>query len=144
MAKEGYTIEEVCARLGVTARTLHYYEEIGLIGEVPRTEGGHRLYDDAILERFEFVLKLKDLLGISLQEVRMVVDLEARLERIRGSYRKQEAARTDKVKLLDEAAPILEELIERMESRIDKLQAMRDGFTRRLERIKSLKEQPEQ
>jgi DNA-binding transcriptional MerR regulator len=138
MGSKGYAIEEVCERLGVTPRTLHYYEEIGLIDGVPRTEGGHRHYDDRIVERIELVLKLKDLLGFTLQEIRAVVDLESRLEQLKTVYR-QQLLPSDKRQTLDEAAPILEQLIERMTAKIDKLQSLRESFEQRLNRVNTIR-----
>lgn len=139
MGKPGYTVEEVCERLGVTARTLHYYEEIGLVGEVPRTEGGHRYFDEPLVNRLEYVLKLKELLGISLQEVKAVVELESRLDRIRETYRQDTVSDTDRKRLLDDAVPIFEELIQKMDSRMAKLQTLREGFQQRLIRTNTLR-----
>jgi MerR family transcriptional regulator, repressor of the yfmOP operon len=64
-------IGEVAARLRTTPRTIRYYEEIGLLpaGE-SRAEGGHRTYTEADIERIAEILRLKELLGLSLEAVR--------------------------------------------------------------------------
>jgi DNA-binding transcriptional MerR regulator len=134
-----YSIEEVSERLGVTPRTLHYYEEIGLLENVPRTEGGHRYYDERILSRLEHILKLKHLLGISLQEIRGILDAEKELERIRASYYEESHSDQEKEQLLDQAVSLLQEQIGHIDDKIRNLQVMRQGFEQRLERAQRLK-----
>jgi len=63
------SITEVCARTGLSARTVRYYEEIGLLPDVRRQSGGRRVYDDDALERLGFISRLKAL-GLSLAEIR--------------------------------------------------------------------------
>jgi MerR family transcriptional regulator, copper efflux regulator len=53
---------------GKTARTLHFYEELGLLRPAGRTPGGFRLYDDVSLLRIRWIERLQDL-GFSLQEI---------------------------------------------------------------------------
>ena len=63
-------IGEVCARVGLTARTIRYYEEFGLIGKNgTRSKGSHRYYDEADIARLEELIRLSDLLGLSLEEL---------------------------------------------------------------------------
>lgn len=66
------TVGALAARAGTNAKTVRYYEEIGLLAPPPRTEAGYRLYGDADLERLRFVLGAKAL-GLSLAEIREVV-----------------------------------------------------------------------
>lgn len=67
MPVELLTVRAAAERLGVTPRTLKYYEERGLV--MPeRSEGRYRLYDEKDLERFERVLKLRAL-GFSLHGI---------------------------------------------------------------------------
>ncbi|KWI76068.1 MerR family transcriptional regulator [Burkholderia ubonensis] len=61
------TVSDAAARLGVTPRTLKYYEERGLVTP-SRSEGRYRLYDEADLERFARILRLRAL-GFSLQGI---------------------------------------------------------------------------
>jgi DNA-binding transcriptional MerR regulator len=77
MADATLRIGEVAKRTGTTPRTIRYYEEIGLLpdtGERPR--GSHRVYREADVERLGDVLRLKDLLGLSLDELRALVEAE--------------------------------------------------------------------
>jgi len=61
-------IGEVAKKLGITTRTLRYYEEIGLMGPPERLVGGTRMYNRADVLRLKFILKLKEL-GITLKEM---------------------------------------------------------------------------
>ncbi|HKH04796.1 MAG TPA: MerR family transcriptional regulator [Acidimicrobiales bacterium] len=63
-----YRIAEVADRSGFTPAALRYYEEMGLVHPVGRTEAGYRLYDDASLQRLRFIARAKQL-GCSLDEV---------------------------------------------------------------------------
>lgn len=62
-------IGELSEKSGRTARTLHFYEELGLLTPVGRTKGGFRLYDQDTLLRIHWISRLQDL-GFSLPEIR--------------------------------------------------------------------------
>jgi DNA-binding transcriptional MerR regulator len=68
-ADPDWTIAEVRARAGVSARTLRYYEEMGLLPGVRRRAGGRRIYGADELERLRFIQRLKAL-GLSLAEIK--------------------------------------------------------------------------
>ncbi|MDW7757666.1 MAG: MerR family transcriptional regulator [Desulfuromonadales bacterium] len=61
-------IGELAIRLGITTRTIRYYEEIGLMGPSERLGGGARPYSRNDILRLKFILKMKDL-GLSLKEM---------------------------------------------------------------------------
>lgn len=63
-----WAIAEVCERTGLSPRTVRYYEEIGLLPGVRRSEGGRRVYGADELERLGFITRLKAL-GLSLAEI---------------------------------------------------------------------------
>jgi MerR family copper efflux transcriptional regulator len=63
-----YKIKDVVSRTGFTAPTLRYYEEIGLLPRVERTDRGYRIYDDRTLQRLAFIARAKQL-GCSLDEI---------------------------------------------------------------------------
>jgi DNA-binding transcriptional MerR regulator len=62
-------IGELVERSGRTPRTLHFYEELGLLHPVGRTKGGFRLYDQDALLRIQWISRLQDL-GFSLPDIR--------------------------------------------------------------------------
>ncbi|MFQ5774387.1 MAG: helix-turn-helix domain-containing protein [Kiloniellaceae bacterium] len=59
---------------GCNIETIRYYERIGLLPEPPRSEGGHRLYDEELLRRLIFIRRSREL-GFSLQEIRGLLKL---------------------------------------------------------------------
>jgi DNA-binding transcriptional MerR regulator len=61
-------IGALAKELGITTRTIRYYEEIGLMGKTSRQNGGARMYDKDDILRLKFILKLKNL-GVSLKEM---------------------------------------------------------------------------
>ncbi|WP_231444638.1 MerR family transcriptional regulator [Brevibacterium zhoupengii] len=67
------SISEVCELLGITAHTARYYERAGLI-EVPRSQSDHRTYDQATVERLDFLVRMRTS-GMGISELRRYVDL---------------------------------------------------------------------
>jgi DNA-binding transcriptional MerR regulator len=71
--EQSIAIGEVARRLGITTRTIRYYEEIGLMGLPERIGGGTRMYGRPEVLRLKFILKLKEL-GISLKEMQTIAE----------------------------------------------------------------------
>ena len=67
-----YTVGEVAALAGISKRTLHHYDEIGLLRPSGRSRAGYRLYEKADLRRLQEVLTFREL-GFSLDEIRSAV-----------------------------------------------------------------------
>jgi DNA-binding transcriptional MerR regulator len=61
-------IGELADLVGVSTRTIRYYEEIGLLNSVKRAEGGKRVYTDLEVQRLKFIKRLKHL-GLTLSEM---------------------------------------------------------------------------
>ncbi len=68
-----HTVGKVAALAGVTVRTLHHYDEIGLLSPGGRTHAGYRRYDDADLERLQQILYYREL-GFPLEEIAGLLD----------------------------------------------------------------------
>lgn len=70
-------IGDVARRAGITPRAIRHYEQLGLISAiVAREAGAHRLYGADDVERLAAALRLKELLGLSLEELGEVVEAE--------------------------------------------------------------------
>lgn len=67
------TVNEVSKVSGVSIRTLHYYDSIGLLHPASVTEAGYRLYDDAALERLQHIMLFREL-EFPLKEIKMILD----------------------------------------------------------------------
>ena len=78
-------IGEVAELTGTTPRTIRYYEELGLLAPATdREPGAHRVYDQADVERLQEVLRLRRVLGLSLEELSALSEEEsARAARLR-------------------------------------------------------------
>ena len=67
------TVNEVSKLTGVSVRTLHYYDEIGLLHPAVTTDAGYRLYDDKSLERLQQILLFREL-EFSLKDIKQIID----------------------------------------------------------------------
>jgi MerR family transcriptional regulator, repressor of the yfmOP operon len=79
-------IGEVAASLGVSTRTLRYYEELGLLCLSTRTEGGARRYTIADVERVQRIRTLQTLLGFDLDRIRDLLGAEDELAALRSEF----------------------------------------------------------
>ena len=95
------TVKEVSRITGVSVRTLHHYEAIGLLKPTKITESGYRLYDDTALERLQSILFLKEL-EFPLQEIKQILS--------RPEFDFKDAL-TDQIRLLELKKQHLDELI---------------------------------
>ena len=85
-------IGELAELTGTTPRTIRYYEEIGLLGEAAeRTHGKHRCYTGADVERVSEIIRLRDLLGLSLEQLSQLLDAESARAHLRRKYQQTEA-----------------------------------------------------
>jgi DNA-binding transcriptional MerR regulator len=83
-------IGELAREAGTTPRTVRYYEEIGLLAPCDRSAGAHREYDESDLARLRELLRLKAMLGLSLDELKSVMSGEDARARRRREYRETE------------------------------------------------------
>ena len=67
------SVKDVSKITGISVRTLHHYDEIGLLKPAKVTEAGYRLYDDVSLQRLHAILLLKEL-QFSLKEIKEILD----------------------------------------------------------------------
>ena len=73
------TVKEISDLTGISVRTLHYYDEIGLLKPTQKSDAGYRLYDDRALEILQQILFFREF-DIPLKEIKAVLDNPA-LER---------------------------------------------------------------
>ncbi|HEX5165851.1 MAG TPA: MerR family transcriptional regulator [Thermomicrobiales bacterium] len=91
-------VGELARRTGLTVRTLHHYDEIGLLSPSTRTEAGHRLYSDADVLRLQQIASLRQF-GLPLDEIRELLAgrdrsalpvIEMHIARVRDQVRLQQ------------------------------------------------------
>jgi DNA-binding transcriptional MerR regulator len=128
-------IQEVAAELGLTPRSIRYYEEIGLLEPAARSGGAYRLYDADDLERLRFIKGLRDDAGFSLAEIgALLVDEAARarnLERFRATADAAErrAILGDALERVDRQIATLRTKADRLEAMIVEAEGRRDHLT---------------
>jgi MerR family transcriptional regulator, repressor of the yfmOP operon len=84
-------IGEVAELTGTTPRTIRYYEEIGLLPDsLDRAQGKHRSYSEADVERVREIIRLRDLLGLTLEELSTLLEAETARAAIRREIQQTE------------------------------------------------------
>jgi MerR family transcriptional regulator, repressor of the yfmOP operon len=128
------TVDAVSRQLGITPRTLRYYEEVGLISPASRTSGGHRLYDQNTIDLLKQILRLKDYLGISLQEIQEIIAAEESLKELRRTFHENCHSPHTQKSVVERYIDVLRNLISKMNAKIENVLTMRDLYQEKMER----------
>jgi MerR family transcriptional regulator, repressor of the yfmOP operon len=132
-----YRIGEVADKVGVTTRTIRYYEELGLLGSAgSRAKGAHRLYGEADVVRLQELIRLRDLLGLTLDELVELAEAEEARAALRDLWY-DDPSDEERRRIVDEAIVHVERQLELVRSRQERLAefaADLDGKLRRLRR----------
>ena len=119
--ERSYRIGDVADRVGVTTRTIRYYEELGLLGTASaRTKGAHRLYTEADIARLEELIRLRDLLGLTLEELVALVEAEEARAALRNQWA-ESATDNERARIVEAAIPLVERQLELVRSRQERL-----------------------
>jgi len=133
-------IHEAAAEVGLTPRSVCYYEELGLLTPAARSEGDYRLYDGSDIERLRFIKGLRDDAGFSLAEIARLLEDEAARERGHAAYH----AWTDpaeRARILRDRLASYDRQIEMLRAKIVRLAVMvNEAETRRSRTIARLDE----
>ena len=95
------TVAQVCKRTGVSVRTLHHYDQIGLLKPTEVTDAGYRLYDAAALDKLYMILVYREL-GLPLNEIGSILD----------------APDYDRNRVLEHQIKLMQERIEKLQNRM--------------------------
>ena len=120
-----YRIGEVAAQVGLTERTIRYYEERGLLESVKRLDGGQRVYTDDDVRRLKFIQKL-NVLGLSLAEMQ-------ELETLYGRHHTNAKVLPRLIELLDSHLATVSERLGELAALRDEIRSYRQHVTKRLE-----------
>lgn len=126
-----YQIGEVAERTGVTQRTLRFYEEKGLLPPPERMEGGFRLYSDADVERITSIRSMQSLLGLTLAEIKEMVEAEELRAQIRATFRpdRELPARQERIEVVIDS---LHRQLAIVDTKLEALSTMRQELSERL------------
>lgn len=137
-------IGEVAERTGVTQRTLRFYEEKGLLKPPSRMDGGFRLYSEEDVKRVDKIRRLQELLGVSLADIKEMVEAEQVLREIRAQYR-PEAELAEKRRQLERAIEVTQsqhvivkqktKQMREMETQLEERLALFDRWMHELEQL---------
>jgi len=106
--EEIITIGELCKSLGLTTRTLRYWEEVGIIESTERPDGANRGYAPYTVRRIRFIMKLKDL-GLTIREMQD-------LYKVYGEAKQTERMIPELVRILDVHINLIDEKMAKLSS----------------------------
>jgi DNA-binding transcriptional MerR regulator len=130
-------IGDVAKLAGTTPRTIRYYEELGLLAGAPeRPSGGHRLYTQAEVERLREVIRLKQLLGVSLDELKDLLTAEEARAAVRAQLQREDVQPERRRELLNEALGHLDRQLELVEHRSTELAKLREELCETRRRVR--------
>jgi MerR family transcriptional regulator, repressor of the yfmOP operon len=129
-------IGEVADQTGTTPRTIRYYEEIGLLpGSVEREQGKHRCYSQADVARVKEIVRLRDLLGLSLEQLSRLLEAETARAELRQEYQQTEDPGTRR-RILEEASGHIVTQLELVQDRRRELEQLEQELLEKRQRVK--------
>jgi len=129
-------ISQVARAVGTTTRTIRYYEEIGLLPHSEdREHGAHRVYTEADVERLREVLQLKELLGVSLEELKTLVEAEDARAELRAEWQSGDADEARRQAILDEALGHIERQLGLLRARRAAIEELESELVARRRRV---------
>jgi DNA-binding transcriptional MerR regulator len=133
---EELRIGEVAKLTGTTPRTIRYYEEIGLLPAAgDRQPGAHRTYEEDDIERLTELLRLKDLLGLSLEELKELVSAEDARAALRREWKIGIEDPVRRREVLDESLGHIARQLELLRRRRDEIAKLEGELLARRKRV---------
>jgi MerR family transcriptional regulator, repressor of the yfmOP operon len=129
-------IGELAARTGTTPRTIRYYEEVGLLQSRDSSEKGtHRLYDEGDVETLDSLVRLRELLGLSLDDLRTMVSAESARAGLRRAFDETEDRPDERKRILYEGRGHIETQLALLRARRETIAQLEAELEERLERV---------
>ncbi|MDX6639028.1 MAG: MerR family transcriptional regulator, repressor of the yfmOP operon [Solirubrobacteraceae bacterium] len=131
-------IGAVAERVGTTTRTIRYYEEIGLLPRADeRVAGAHRSYDDGDVERLSEALRLKQLLGLTLEELKEVLEAEEARAMLRDEWATGNPGARRRRQILEESLGHLDRQLALVRRRREDIDRLEEELNDRRKRVRS-------
>ena len=138
MSENRLRIGELAELTGTTPRTIRYYEEIGLLPEPEdREQGKRRTYTDTDVERLRELVRLRDLLNLSLDELSQLVAAEEARAEIRREFRETEDM-DERVRLLNQSLEHIAGQLKLVRGRKKELERLERELVARQRRVRTL------
>jgi DNA-binding transcriptional MerR regulator len=129
-------IGELAELTGTTTRTIRYYEEIGLLPEAAdRVHGKRRLYTGADVERLRELFRLRDLLGLSLDDLKRLAEAESARAGLREQWEHAEDP-DEQRRILEQSLVHLADQLKLVRERRDELERLEQELTARQRRVR--------
>jgi len=129
-------IGEVAELTGTTARTIRYYEEIGLLDSAPeRAQGKHRVYTRADVDRVREIIRLRDLLGLSLEQLSQLLEAESARAHLRDELQHTEDP-AERKRILEELLTHISNQLELVQGRLSELTDLAAELSDKQRRVK--------
>jgi DNA-binding transcriptional MerR regulator len=136
-SEQSFRIGDVARLAGTTTRTIRYYEEMGLLpAAAQRPSGSHRVYTDADVERLRELMRLKDLLGVSLGELGTLLAAEEARAEVRAQLRREDVDPARRRELLTEALGHLDRQLTLVRHRAQELEKLHRELDERRKRVR--------
>ncbi len=136
--EEMLRIGDVARLAGTTPRTIRYYEEIGLLPAASgREPGSHRTYAEADVERLTELLRLKELLGVSLEELKQLVEAEEARAALRREWQSGVEDHARRRQILDESLGYISRQLELVRRRREEIAGLEAELLVRRKRVRT-------
>jgi len=129
-------IGELASRTGLTAATVRYYEQIGLLPGGTRPHRSHRIYTEADVDRLELLRRLRDLLGVSLEQLQEMAAAEETAAALPARVGNA-ASPADRLILVDEALRQADRVLHSVRARAIELAELEDELAERRRAIEA-------
>ncbi len=135
---ETLRIGDVARLVGTTPRTIRYYEEKGLLPAAEeRAAGRHRVYDAQDVERLRELLRMRNLLGVPLEELRELVAVDDERAVLRSALHRTDAP-GERERILTRLDALAERQLAAVDRRAQELEVLREEVEARRARIAEL------
>ena len=130
-------IGEVAELTGTTPRTIRYYEEIGLLREAEdREHGKRRHYTVADVERLQELLRMKNLLGLSLDDLKRLVEAEAARAGLREEWEQTDEP-AEQRRILEESLGHIADQLKLVRARRGEIERLESELTAKQRRVRA-------
>ena len=130
-------IGELAELTGTTPRTIRYYEEIGLLREAEdREHGKRRVYSASDVERLQELIRMKDLLGLSLEDLKRLVEAETARAGLREEWEQTDDPGEQR-RILEEALVHIADQLKLVRARRGEIERLESELAARQRRIRA-------
>jgi DNA-binding transcriptional MerR regulator len=132
-----FRIGDLAKLTSTTPRTIRYYEEIGLLAsDEPREPGAHRTYAEEDLERLQELLRLRELLGVSLEELGELAAAETARASLRREWQEGIEDPVRQRQVLEQSLGHIENQLKLVRHRRDEIDALRGELETKRRRVR--------